>query len=472
MKKLIALFIFFIALGLGGCGSEDAPAEAPPELAVPPTVIHALPAQGVPQPQPTPEPIRPTGTPIRGFLPHDREEVTVELWHIFAGAQQEALATLIEAFHASQPYVHIRPLRFENYDRLSHQIALGDRAGRLPHLAQASVFNVTRYQAEQVILPFDPFMNDPAVGIPLGEMSSIFDPLRAASQFGGQWFALPFAKSVRVLYYNRELLHAHGLTPPATWEEAAQAARALTFIDEYHALFGLGFENELDAEWISMVRQRGGLYLDEVNGRAHFTTPEALEAMEFIMDTLTAPYARVAGAAETLAEIFARGGVAMFMGSSSYLPHVTEAVAGAFDWGSAPMPGTGPIRATEMTGYSLVMFENMGHSINERVGAWEFLRFVLETENAARWAMSSGFLPMSQAAATYRSFTDFLIVNHRARAAVGSIPQGFFPTRMAAGPHIRAILQEEMADIRDGWVYIEEGLARAELRVNELLAGN
>jgi len=404
---------------------------------------------------------------LDGFDPDNRGVVEIEFWHAMTGAHEEGIQRIVDAFHAQNPYVRVNAMFQGNYGQLSNQIMLNDLAGNLPHIAQATVSDVTRYMVDGMTLSLSPFINDPVVGMSQAQLNDIGAGFRATSIFDGEWYSLPFSKSVRVMFYNRDMLNAAGVAVPTTWEEVLAASRIIT--DEATGIVGFSFENAHDMEWVAKLFQAGGTYLDENTDRAVFASPEGVAAMTWVMDLINSPYGRTAGADGFNSGVFGRGDIAMYIGSSAGLPHVTGAVDGTFDWGVAPTPSTGGSRAVEFAGNDLVLFDNPNHSIEERVGAWEFMAFTLRPEIAAQWAIDSGYVPVTYAAAELPLFTNFLAQNPRAAAATYSLPYGFFRTRHVQGGAIRTILMEEMDEIRFGNVSVEEGMRRAQERANEEL---
>jgi multiple sugar transport system substrate-binding protein len=459
MKKRILLIIaLFFALGLGACGQEA-------ETDVP-RMTFLTPISAPPTPEP--DVVNPTGRPIPGFVPEKREAVEIEFWHIFGGAQEDALKEILDAFHASQEYVRVNAVYQGDYTRLSEQIMHGDRTGTLPHVSVATPSDVTRYRASRMIIPLSPFMDAPVVGMRPHEMDDIAEAFQSVNIYDGTWYSLPFANSVRLLFYNRDLLNTYGLNAPTNWLEVEQAARMLT--DSNTQRVGFGFDRDFDKEWVSMLFQRGGIFIDETSNNAAFVTPEGIHTMGLVMGLLNGPYARFIGADD-----FGRGRVAMFIGSSSDISRVTHDVGDAFNWGTARIPGTrmpgeGDSHAVEFTGYNLIMLENVSHGIDARVGAWEFMRFTLQPEIAARWAAINNYVPVSRIAVTTAPYRRHYNLNPPSWAIMPTVADGFFRTRVASADTIRAILLEEMEEIRIGNKTIEEGLVRAEERINHLLA--
>ncbi|MCL2363082.1 MAG: ABC transporter substrate-binding protein [Defluviitaleaceae bacterium] len=405
---------------------------------------------------------------IDGFDPDNRSVVEIEFWHAMTGAHEEGIQRIIDAFHAQNPYVRVNAMFQGNYGQLSNQIMLNDLANNLPHIAQATVSDVTRYMVDGMILSLNMFMNDPNVGISQAELNDIGAGFRATSVFDGEWYSLPFSKSVRVLFYNRDMFNAAGVAVPGTWAELLVAAEALTNEDE--GIVGFSFENAHDMEFVAKLFQLGGTYLDEDTNETVFASQAGIDAMRFVMDLINSPYGRTAGADGFNSGVFGRGDIAMYIGSSAGLPHVTGAVADTFDWGVAPTPSTNGNRAVEFAGNDLVLFDNSNHSLEERIGAWEFMAFTLRPEIAAQWAIDSGYVPVTYAAAELPMFQNFLAANPRAAAATYSLPYGFFRTRHVQGGAVRTILMEEMDEIRFEITTIEAGMARAQQRANEELA--
>jgi len=380
------------------------------------------------------------GVPIPGFVPDARADVTVDFFHAYGGVRRTALRVIIDAFHEYQSYVRINEVAFSDRSRMEAELARRERSGNLPHIATLSPPEVTYYRFERVLLPLDPFMDDPHVGIGADMIGDIFDVFRTGSTYSGTWYSLPFSNHILVMFYRRDVLQAHNLTLPATWEDVIRTAPAV----------GLEITADADALFASLLRQRGGAYIDYAAGSVAFASPEGIAAME----TLT-----------TLVNLAGQynQNPALIIGTSAQQP------AGA--WHSAPLPAAGGSHAAEFGGDALVLFENVRHSIDERVGAWEFLRFMFKPEIAADWAIASSTLPITRSAAMLPRYRAHLIAAPQARASEESLENGFWRTRHGYAETVRAILLEEMPAIFVGTLTAEVGLTQAELRATAALAG-
>jgi multiple sugar transport system substrate-binding protein len=427
---LFVLILLCTALFLSACGATVEEPDEPddeqifiyrPSLPVPPSAA-------------------PLGVPIPGFVPAERAVVTIDFFHAFHGVRRTALREIIDAFHDYQPYVRINEVVFSDRPRLEAELARRERLGSLPHIAPLSPSEVTFYRFERVLLPLNPFMDDPHVGIGVDVIGDIFDVFRAGSVYGGTWYSLPFTQHILVMYYQRDLLEARSLAPPATWEDVLRIAPAA----------GLEIAVGYDTLFASLLRQRGGEYINYTSGSAAFASPEGFAAMETLTNLVTIANQN-------------NPNPALLIGTSAQQP------AGA--WRSAPLPGTRGNHAAEFGGDALVLFENVRHSIDERVGAWEFLRFMLKPEIAADWAIASSTLPVTRSAAMLPRSRAHLIATPQARAGEESLENGFWRTRHGYADAVNAILLEEMPAIFARTVTAEVGLTRAELRATMALAG-
>jgi multiple sugar transport system substrate-binding protein len=78
----------------------------------------------------------------------------------------------------------------------------------------------------------------------LGERAreDLFPGALAAAMWDGRLYALPWFIDAGVLYYRSDLLEAHGITPPQTWQELTAAAHAIT--RDHPGLYGFVWQGK------------------------------------------------------------------------------------------------------------------------------------------------------------------------------------------------------------------------------------
>jgi multiple sugar transport system substrate-binding protein len=155
-------------------------------------------------------------------------------------------------------------------------------SGDAPAMILADNNNVPTLADAGVLAQFD--VNDSG----LSESDFEQGPLESGSYDGTQ-YGLPVGNNGEVIVYDKDALAAAGVTPPKSWQELKDAARALTADGKYG--WGVSFNagEVLTWNWVGQLWSNGGSLTD-------LTSPESVEATEFwtsfILDG-TAPQASI-----------------------------------------------------------------------------------------------------------------------------------------------------------------------------------
>jgi len=391
------------------------------------------------------------------------EHVTVEFWHSFGGAAGVAFEQILEMWHESQDYITIDAVHQGNVGQLNTAIMAAAMANDLPHIALAAPANLTQYYANDIIIPLNRFMYDPEVGLTQGEISDIIPLFREAVMWGDQWFGIPMSRNNRILFYNVEMFDAAGLNPPSTWDELLHAAEVLSG----DGVVGFGFENTYWFEFWGFLESLGGTWINETTWTAEFASPQGIEAARMIRDLADSAYGRFAGPDGNMSNVFAIRENAMYIASAAGIPFLANAVDGAFEWRTVPVPTINGVNAVNFAGSDIVMFDRGSDA--ERYGAWEFMKFIMSPEITAEWGTLSGNVPVTTSALTLPSYLAFLAENPAYRAAVDSLAHGFNDARTTVNSAALTRLQEALSLIMTGEEEIEPALRFAEDWVNQYL---
>lgn len=111
----------------------------------------------------------------------------------------------------------------------------------------------------------------PDAGVPTDNFGA---PALSAGTFKGTVYGLPPTVNAVVLYYNKDLLAAAGVTPPTTWDELSAAAKKLTT----NGVYGLAFSATNDGQGVAQFLPTfwsGGADETAVD------SPEAVDALSF-----------------------------------------------------------------------------------------------------------------------------------------------------------------------------------------------
>ncbi|MBI5813606.1 MAG: ABC transporter substrate-binding protein [Meiothermus silvanus] len=311
-------------------------------------------------------------------------QVEIPFWHAMDGPAGRAIDQFAKEFNAKQRSFRVVPVYKGDYRDEESSLVSALRAGGAPVLYQAEVVFFPRLVAEGSVVALDdlvralPFEND------------LFDAAWEYGIIGGKRYGLPFNTSTPVLFFNENQLRAKGLKVPTNWKEFGEVARALS------SRQSKGFI-ALTESWTfeAMVTSRGG-NLVTPDGKPNFTSPQVVEALEFLQNLNRSGVISVRNLAEaTFAQLdFVRTKGMMVFASIANWP-AAENFSFAFKLGVAPVPRE-PDGKVPLGGAQLVVVR--GASPEQQRGAVEFWKYLMEPEVVARWVQASYYLPMRKSA--------------------------------------------------------------------------
>lgn len=244
------------------------------------------------------------------------------------------------------------------------------------------------------------------------------DSLLADYEFNGRHYAVPYARSTPLFYYNKAAWQQAGLPDrgPQSWSEFDEWG------PELQRVVGAGRSAHgwANADLISWTFQGpnwafGGAYSDKWT--LTLTEPATIAAGNFYRNSIHGKgYAAVAN---DIANEFATGILASAVASTGSLAGITASAR--FDFGAAPLP-TGPDAAPACPtgGAGLAIPAKL--SEERKVNALKFIAFVTNPTNTAYFSQQTGYLPVRKSAVDDASERHYLADNPRARVALDQLP--------------------------------------------------
>ena len=231
-------------------------------------------------------------------------------------------------------------------------------------------------------------------GLSAQELEDFVPGMLDNNSWGGVVYSFPFNKSVRALYWNRDLFSAEGLDrAPANWDEYVGYAKRLTKdLDGDGETDQWGTAGQISA-WMfeNLLIQNGGQILTDDGTRAAFAGPEGVEAGEFMVRLLT-EYGKITSGYEYQND-FQAGKVGMIEGSTVSLSFMEGKYM--FDMAVAPLPERKE-KGCFVAGTNVVVFAEA--TPDEKRAAWEFIKWFVSPEITARWAATTGYAPVRMSA--------------------------------------------------------------------------
>ncbi|MFA7119772.1 MAG: ABC transporter substrate-binding protein, partial [Sphaerochaetaceae bacterium] len=220
------------------------------------------------------------GAQEQGAQPSGPIELT--FWSLFTGGDGEFFDAMIKEFNASQNEIVMRNdmVKFDNYyTKLTTALS----AKTAPDVVVVHQGNLLNYVPSGSLLPLDGYVDK--------SMLEDFQeaPLEAC-RFDGKLYSLPFDVHPIVMYYNKDILKAAGITTiPSTAEEFTKAAKQ---VKDKTGKWGMAIDNTtgtykaytLTRLFMSMMAQQGGSLLSDDTKKANFNNAYGEKALTWLKD--------------------------------------------------------------------------------------------------------------------------------------------------------------------------------------------
>lgn len=388
------------------------------------------------------------------------EPVEIEFWHAMSGGHEKALEKITNDFNESQEMITVKLVNQGSYGDLSTKNMAAAKAKNLPVLTQAYEDWITEYLENDLVADLTPYITHPEVGFSDDELNDIVEVFREMNVWDGKYYGMPFNKSTRIMFYNVDYLEDAGVEPPTTWDELYSVAEKLTGEKDGKNVIGLGLENSVTLEFNQWVHQAGGVYFDEESEKFMMNSPEGKEALEFVYGMIEDGIARTAGEDGYMSEPFARGDVGLYIGSSAGIPYVAApAEENGINWAATVLP-EGKKAATPFAGTNVSVFASA--TDEEKFAAWEYIKFLINTENTTYWAMQSGYLPIRYSALESEEWKAYIAENPEYGVGEQQFDAGFYDPRIKGAYALKNAVAKELDRVLLGEISVEEGLTNAE----------
>ncbi len=382
-----------------------------------------------------------------GFAATAAEPVTIEFWHRFSERHNETLEQLATWFTERYPNINVEWVYQGSYSALQQSINGAVVAGEVPTMT--IFYEDWIPPVADALLPLEPYFTDE-------EIADIVPGLLYKDLL-----TVPFNKSIMVLYYIEDYVPV----PPTTWQEFYDLCVANTVdedgdgqIDRY----GTGLRPAANPEqFFALLEQNNGSILNDDWTEVTLDDPAGVEALEFYASL--APYAWITS--EYLNSNI--GYVAMAIDTSAgFYYWDTAAQEAGLTVKTAPLP-VGKKAASFIQGTNIGIFKDA--PADEVAAGLLFLKFLLEPDNTAYWAMRTGYLPVTLAGLQSSVWTDYLATHPEAIASSEMMPLGVSSLSHPNYGDMRYALGTMCEEILLGAETLEDALAAAVDEIESLL---
>lgn len=326
-----------------------------------------------------------------------KEPVTIEMWHYMNGKQAETLQEIVDEFNSTNDKgITVSAVGQGNVGELNKKVITAAQSNTLPAIINVYPDLATGLINEGKIVDLAPYINDKNVGMAEDIKNDFVDAFIAElSQWGeGKVYGMPMTKSTEVVYVNKTLLEKLGYKVEdlqnLTMEKLAEISKKAY---EELGIAGFGFDSASNA-FISSLKMDGKNFV-ELDGTINVDNEWTREFLKFFQEQTTKGYFRIAGEDKFLSGPFSNQKMLAYQGSSAGFAHINT--NDAFEIAIVEVPVfEGKDKAVIQQGASLFVTSNV--SPEQQYAAYEFIKFLTNTENTAKFATSTGYLPVRKSA--------------------------------------------------------------------------
>jgi sn-glycerol 3-phosphate transport system substrate-binding protein len=399
----------------------------------------------------------------------------VVFWHSMGGAGGKAITDMATAFNASQDKIAVDVQFQGSYDEAINKLQNAAIGAAKPDVMQ--LYDIgTRWMIDSgLAIKMQDFINTDKFNA--GDLE---ENILAYYTVDKSLYSMPFNSSTPILYYNKDAFNEAGLDPnvaPKNFDELIAFSKKLVKKDggkivRYGAniqIYGWFFEQFL-------VKMQAD-YANNGNGRASGASAVAFDGNGAGIAIMKKWKEAVdSGALVNLGrngdvnrDAFTAGTSAMFLGSTASLSTVKAGINGKFALGTAYYPS---IRKDDKGGVSigggsLWILDNKDKK--KAAAAWEFVKFMVSSEQQVFWAKATGYFPITKKAYDLPAMTDHLAKNPEFKTAIDQLHAsvGSKGALLAVFPEARACVEENIEKMLAGQQTPEQAVAASAKTINK-----
>ncbi len=392
------------------------------------------------------------------------------------GRQLEALAT---RFNESQSEYRVVPTYKGNYNETVSAAIFAVRTRTHPSIVQVNeIATATMMAAKGAVYPVFQLMK---------EQGETFDPtayLPAVTGYytdlAGNMLSFPFNASTPILYYNRDLFRASGLspdTPPKTWPEVEAAARKLRAAGvpcgfTTHWPSWLNIENFSAFHNLPIATRSNGL--GGLDAELTINNPTLVRHIGALAEWQKTKAFDYGGRATRAEPKFQTGECGIFLGSSATRADIRANSKFAVGYGMLPYwPDVDGAPQNSIIGGATLWVLN-SRPANEYKGVAKFFAFLSRPDIQAAWHQNTGYLPITRAAYDLTRAQGFYDRNPGTAISIEQITlkpptENSKGLRLGSFVLVRDVIEDEMEQAFAGKKPARDAMDAAVKRGNELL---
>lgn len=347
------------------------------------------------------------------------EVIEITLAHVYGNIFGPIHQAIIAEFTKAHPGIRIRvEAPYPEYEDLVQRTRLGLVQGAAPTISFQGINQIRQFVDDGHALDLTPFID----GDPRWQAGSgYYARMMALGRWRGRQYAIPFAVSTPIVYFNADLLRAAGLDPgtlPVTWPEIVDAARAVQAYDPL--LTGLFYDYLITGNWgfQALLYSEGGSMMTRDESRVAFNDDAGRRAARLLRGFMDAGVMKDWSRRQA-EQAFIAGKVACYVTSGSRLKSI-ESKAGFELRTAAFPPGSAGLRGLPTGGNAALIIAS---DPRQARAAYEYAMFAAGPIGTAIMVRGSGYMPMHEGGAA--ALQTFYAAHPNFRTTVDQLPHIF-----------------------------------------------
>ncbi len=325
-----------------------------------------------------------------------KQKVTITLWHGQNQSAAKVINGLVDEFNRTHPDVKVDSQIGAPADNLLSKTTAALAGGKYPDVVYQFGPNVANLARSPKALD----LTD-AVKTPAWNWNDFFPAAREAVTIDGRVRAIPALIDSLAVVYNKDLFRKAGIAAPKagwTWQQYRDIARRLT--DKGKGTFGTGWPGVGDEDTVwrlwPMIWNLGGDVLAPGGKQVGYGGQSGLQSLNLVSQMATqdkSVYIDKTAGSEQMYRVFANNRMGMVPTGPWELPDI---IRSKVNYGVAPMP-TFDGKAVTISGPDTWMLFDNGK--DRARGAQEFVQWLTQPAQDARWDVEAGSLPLRHSTA-------------------------------------------------------------------------
>ncbi len=368
-------------LGLGMAAATLAACGSPAPTSVQPTPATSSggssgQSSASPQPKPAAQSAQTSG-----------QAVTVDFW-LLGGAPQAKIINemIVTEYKKANPKADVSLQMMAGWQDL-YQKLLTSMAGNVPpDVSRIKDYWTPQFGTRSGIVEIDKYVK-----------ASNIDPKRYiaqrwdSTQVSGKTMALPWTLFQHNQFFNSALLKAAGIAnPPTTWDERREYAKKLTDPSKEqwgNVLYATDNNEGTTYDWLDLVLEAGGQFMNEERTKFLFNTPAAAEPIQYYLDMVYTDKSTVPPGVNVQNGVNG-GKIAQWINGPWTIPTLkTQAPDLPWQITIKPKYKNG---AAVLGGNNLAMYT----AAKQQDAAWSWLEFLAKPEMDLVWNANAGYMPV------------------------------------------------------------------------------